>query len=143
MQWKQLADLEAHEIAVADHAKPPPMTGGVRVAGDSHVGKVRTTNEDSLVVEPARNLYAVFDGMGGANAGDVAWRTRVRDAITEYIAPRRGLEPKLLLEQALQHSCHAVFSAAQANRDHAGDGHDRGRVPDREQQPRDRRARRR
>ena len=98
-----------------------PSVGGVRVAGDSHVGKVRTTNEDAMVLEPQRNLYAVFDGMGGANAGDVASQT-ARDAITDYIAHRRNVDPKSLLEQALQHGCHAVFSASQANREHAGMG---------------------
>ena len=96
-------------------------TGGLRVAGDSHVGKVRTTNEDAMVVEPEHNLYAVFDGMGGANAGDVASQT-ARDAISTYVAHRRGMDPKSLLEQALQHGSHAVFSASQANRDHAGMG---------------------
>jgi protein phosphatase len=95
--------------------------GGIRVAGDSHVGKVRTTNEDSLALEPSRNFYAVFDGMGGANAGDVASQT-ARDAIRDYVAHRRGVDPKSLLEQALQHGCHAVFSASQANREHAGMG---------------------
>jgi serine/threonine protein phosphatase PrpC len=42
----------------------------IRFAGDSHVGKVRTTNEDTLILEPRLGLYAVLDGMGGANA----WR---------------------------------------------------------------------
>jgi len=64
----------------------------MRVAGDSHVGKVRTTNEDSLVLEPTRGLYAVLDGMGGANAGDVASQT-ARDAIREFVHVNRQLEP--------------------------------------------------
>ncbi len=98
-----------------------PIIGGIRVAGDSHVGKVRTTNEDALVVERSRGLYAVFDGMGGANAGDVA-SSLARDAITEFIAHHAGVDPKQLLEQALQHGCRAVYSAAQASREHHGMG---------------------
>ncbi|HEV7558883.1 MAG TPA: hypothetical protein VGO00_25600, partial [Kofleriaceae bacterium] len=59
----------------------PPL----RAAGDTNVGRVRTTNEDSLVVDPPRGLYAVLDGMGGANAGDVASQT-ARDAIRDFVA---------------------------------------------------------
>ena len=44
---------------------------GLRVAGDTHVGKVRTTNEDAMICDPVRGLYVVLDGMGGANAGDI------------------------------------------------------------------------
>jgi len=41
-------------------------------AGETHVGKVRTENQDVIVVEPDLKLYAVLDGMGGGNAGGVA-----------------------------------------------------------------------
>ena len=30
---------------------------GIRVAGDTNVGKVRTTNEDSMIVDSLRGLY--------------------------------------------------------------------------------------
>jgi PPM family protein phosphatase len=39
-------------------------------AGRTDVGRQRTANEDSLVVQPP--LFAVADGMGGAKAGEVA-----------------------------------------------------------------------
>ena len=41
-----------------------------RSAGVSHPGRKRRRNEDSYVVDPP--LFAVVDGMGGAQAGDVA-----------------------------------------------------------------------
>src|SRR5437763_6153245 len=93
----------------------------IRVAGDSHVGKVRTTNEDSLVLEPTRGLYAVLDGMGGANAGDVASQT-ARDAIREFVHVNRQLAPHQLLVQALQAGSAAVHSAAQQHKEHHGMG---------------------
>ena len=98
------------------------MTPELRIAGDTNVGKVRTTNEDSMIVEPARGLYAVLDGMGGANAGDIASQT-ARDAIREFIIQRRlVMEPKALLEAAIQAGCAAVWNAAQAARERHGMG---------------------
>jgi serine/threonine protein phosphatase PrpC len=99
-----------------------PAASGVRVAGDTNVGKVRTTNEDAMIVDPARGLYVVFDGMGGANAGDIASQT-ARDALQDFVAKRRsGMEPRALLEAAIQHACRTVFDAAQESREHHGMG---------------------
>ena len=73
-------------------ATTPVQTVGLRVAGDSNVGKVRDTNEDSLILEPTRGLYAVLDGMGGANAGDIASQT-ARDAIRDFVIQKRLTMP--------------------------------------------------
>jgi protein phosphatase len=95
---------------------------GIRVAGDTNVGKVRTTNEDSMIVDPVRGLYVVLDGMGGANAGDVASQT-ARDAIKEFVQQRRmTMEPRALLEAAIQHASATVFNAAQQSRERHGIG---------------------
>lgn len=50
---------------------------GLRVAALSDAGKVRTLNEDSLIVIPEKGLMIVSDGMGGHNAGDEASRIAV------------------------------------------------------------------
>ncbi len=95
---------------------------GLRIAGDTNVGKVRTTNEDAMIVDPVRGLYVVFDGMGGANAGDVASQT-ARDALADFVTQRRAsLQPRALLEAAIQHACLTVFNAAQESREHHGMG---------------------
>ncbi|MEE8398780.1 MAG: protein phosphatase 2C domain-containing protein [Desulfobacterales bacterium] len=41
-------------------------------AGISDVGKKRSNNEDSFLIDDQQKLFIVADGMGGHNAGDVA-----------------------------------------------------------------------
>ncbi len=94
----------------------------LRIAGDTHVGKVREANEDSMIVDHQRGLYVVLDGMGGANAGDVASQT-ARDAIRDFVAQRRNaMEPRALLEAAIQYGSAAVWNAAQQSRERHGMG---------------------
>jgi len=94
----------------------------MRIAGDTHVGKVRTMNEDALILEPRIGLYAVLDGMGGANAGDVASQLAL-DTVRDFVLHRRtALAPKALLEAALVAGSTAVFTAAQQHRERHGMG---------------------
>jgi protein phosphatase len=94
----------------------------IRFAGDSHVGKVRTTNEDTLILEPRLGLYAVLDGMGGANAGDVASQL-ARDTIRDFVLHRRvTLAPRALIEAAIAAGSAAVFGEAQRHRERHGMG---------------------
>ena len=96
----------------------PPM----RSAGDTHRGKVRPTNEDNLIVEPRMGLYAVLDGMGGANAGDVASQL-ARDTIRDFVMHRQHtLAPAALLEAAIVAGSTAVFTEAQDKTDRHGMG---------------------
>lgn len=53
-----------------------------RSVARSHVGLVRTRNEDSYVDRPHAGMWAVADGMGGHRGGDRASRA-IREALEE------------------------------------------------------------
>jgi len=67
-------------------------------AAATHVGKVRRRNEDGYLVRPDVGLWAVADGMGGLEAGDLASRT-VIDALKSIERPSSAAELLAWCEQ--------------------------------------------
>ena len=49
---------------------------------DRGLSEKRPENEDSLLSDPAHHIFAVADGVGGAQAGEVASQTAV-EVLTE------------------------------------------------------------
>lgn len=72
----------------------------------THVGLQRKINEDSVFADPERGLWAVADGMGGHDAGEVA-STMVTDAL-------RCLPPA---GDADELATHAVEALREVNRE--------------------------
>ncbi len=55
----------------------------IRSYGMSHVGRVRTNNEDAYATRPELDLYVVADGMGGAQAGERASQLTVQTLVDQ------------------------------------------------------------
>jgi protein phosphatase len=64
----------------------------------THVGKVRDHNEDNLLARPDLGIWAVADGMGGHDAGDLASAT-VIDALQSIEPARSAAELLAACEQ--------------------------------------------
>jgi serine/threonine protein phosphatase PrpC len=92
-------------LRIADHASK------------TDVGRQRHTNEDNFYDQPP--LFAVADGMGGAQAGEVASEM----AISEFVAERdREAAAEEQLEQIAKAANRKIWDTAQADSRHAGMG---------------------
>lgn len=90
----------------------------LRAGSATDVGKVRSKNQDRLVV--ADPLFAVADGMGGAAAGEVASQTAV--SALEDVFSRIDTPTADDLLDAAQSANRAVWDQAEANPDYRGMG---------------------
>lgn len=101
-----------------------PKQAGLWGGGITHRGHVRDDNQDVIIVEPKLGLYAVLDGMGGANAGDVAARMAAQEIVAcvqQKSRLRRG-SPEQLLRLALDSAAVQVFTAAKQRLEYRGMG---------------------
>ena len=64
----------------------------------THVGRVRAHNEDSYLARPDAGIWAVADGMGGLDAGELASATVIQ-ALDSIEAPRSAAELLAWCEQ--------------------------------------------
>jgi serine/threonine protein phosphatase PrpC len=93
-------------LRIADHASL------------TDVGRQRHTNEDSYFESPP--VFAVADGMGGAQAGEVASAM----AVEEFTESRDGggVTPEQRLESIAKTANRKIFEMAQSDSRHAGMG---------------------
>ena len=94
----------------------------------SDVGSVRELNEDAYLAKSYGDgaLFAVFDGMGGANAGECASATaahEVESYFDAFFSERHGTEPAVIqaaLASAADRANFKIYALAEA--DHALEG---------------------
>lgn len=108
--------------------RPGPFLQGVIECGmnvlmarETHVGKVRRTNQDTVLAatDPAGrrgHLLIVADGMGGAQGGEIASRMAV-DVVSEVYFSAAGPPPTALHEGVVQAN-QRIFRAAQTPATH-------------------------
>ncbi len=107
----------------------------IEAYGRTDVGRRRKINEDSFLVSPETNLYAVCDGMGGHNAGEVASRMAIetlasfveKSAVEKEITWPWGVDAGLSfdanrLQTAIKLANARVFQAADNREDLTGMG---------------------
>lgn len=77
------------------------------VAARTHVGRVRTQNEDSFVLDVAHGRFAVIDGMGGSVAGAIA-AEHTRIALLDHLDLFEALlvANRTILSEAARHPTH-------------------------------------
>ena len=69
--------LQRRDLQEDKSAQP---CGGLVCAALTHMGRVRPTNQDALVVDEEMRIFGVADGMGGHKGGETA-STGCRDAV--------------------------------------------------------------
>jgi protein phosphatase len=81
------------------------MSLSFRAGADTHVGRVRSSNQDSLL--EAGDLFVVADGMGGHNGGEVASALAVETVRETFNAPTTDV-----LVEAIQAANEAILAKA-------------------------------
>lgn len=95
-------------------------------AGNTHKGKIRKINQDYIYINNNKigilnNLYAVADGIGGSNAGEVA-SSVATEIFEQFIQNSQNEEVLDLLVDALVHSNKEVFELAKTSKDYQNMG---------------------
>lgn len=110
--------------AAAARAYSPPFTGmNVEFTQLTDLGRVRQGNEDYLgYVEPASPeeassrgwLFAVADGVGGQDRGEVASRTAIESIVSDFREAPRGEPHASLLQSLVRRANTCVLDAGHA-----------------------------
>jgi len=92
-----------------------------RVHGLTDVGRRRENNQDQLLVDEQRDVYAIADGMGGHAAGEVASRIAIQ-ALEETINEAGDAEANRLLVDAFKEGNRRICESVLARGEWRGMG---------------------
>ena len=88
-----------------------PIAGPLLAAYRSDPGRVRDNNEDLPLVDAARGVYGVIDGVGGQAAGEVA-AAIARDVILQRLSRPLGT-PGERVREAIAIANNEIFSRSE------------------------------
>jgi protein phosphatase len=94
---------------------------GILCAGATDIGRKRKTNQDSICVNHEHHFYAVADGMGGHNGGDIASQLSVK-IIPEYLGQGITEDPQTLMKNIILKINHSILTMAGENAELQGMG---------------------
>lgn len=82
-----------------------------KIAGLTDIGQKRKTNQDSIFFDETTKFFAVADGMGGHNGGDIASQMSVRlfKESTPSIDSLYANDPKKFLLDTIQKINHSIY----------------------------------
>lgn len=67
----------------------------------------RKTNQDSIYLNPEKNVFVVADGMGGHNGGDIASAMAVK-CVPEYILNHYNNDPTEITKKSIQYANNTI-----------------------------------
>jgi PPM family protein phosphatase len=96
--------------------RPPLAERTLNIGFKTDPGRAKPTNEDSILVEESLGLFAVADGMGGHNAGEVASHIAV-DRIADFVGEglRSAKSRRKLIADAISRANEAIFLAGSSD----------------------------
>jgi serine/threonine protein phosphatase PrpC len=89
--------------------------------GHTDIGMKRKTNQDSICLSPENNFFAVADGMGGHNGGDIASQMSVK-LLPEFLVENKNLPTPERVGQAIKTVNRSIYDHAAENPELKGMG---------------------
>src|ERR1043165_8707785 len=88
-----------------------PSNSQIQVAAvtDRGLSEKRPQNEDSMLSDPERRIFAVADGVGGAQAGEVASQTAIEVLGEAFRHRAPGEDAEDLMEIAIQRANDSIY----------------------------------